>query len=102
MALKKFLPPLSMQVILENIIYTNALDKKRPLFIDIHAVNDSELCIVNSIQEKIVRQNLNVDDGLDNLVNKYKMLNAEPVTISDDNLERKLLLPLFNQKEAGI
>ncbi len=101
-ARKKFIPPLSMQVILENIIYTNALDKEKPLMIHIYATNDSELCITNSMQEKIVRQNLNVDDGLDNLVNKYRMLNAEPVTIVDDSCERKLLLPLLNQHEFSV
>ena len=101
-ALQKFIPPLSMQVILENIIYTNALDKKNPLYIHIYANNENELCVVNSIQEKIIRQNLNVDDGLDNLVNKYKMLNAPQVTITDDSNKRKLLLPLFDKQEAAI
>jgi two-component system, LytTR family, sensor kinase len=100
--LKKFIPPLSMQVILENIIYTNALDKKSPLYIHIYATNENELCIANSIQEKIIRQNINVDEGLDNLVNKYKMLNAPPVTITGDSNKRKLLLPLFDKQEAAI
>jgi two-component system LytT family sensor kinase len=100
--LKKFVPPLSMQVILENIIYTNALDKKNPLYIHIYAASENELCIANSIQEKIIRQNINVDEGLDNLVNKYRMLNAPPVTITDDSNKRKLLLPLFEEQEAAI
>lgn len=101
-AMQKYIPPLSMQVILENIIYTNALDKKSPLYIHIYPSGENELCIENSLQEKIVRQNLNVDEGLDNLVNKYKMLNAPPVSILDDSRKRKLLLPLFDQQEAVI
>ena len=100
--MQKFIPPLSMQVILENIIYTNALDKNKPLLIHIYAKNENELCIENSLQEKIVRQNLNVDEGLDNLVNKYKMLNALPVTVTDYASSRKLLLPLFEQQEAAV
>src|SRR5436190_2942681 len=71
-AMQKFIPPLSMQVILENIIYTNILDKKKPLNIHIYPTGENELCVENSLQEKIVRENLNVDEGLDNLVNKYK------------------------------
>ncbi len=102
LALQKFIPPLSLQVILENIIYTNALDKKKPLIIRIYADNENELCIVNSLQEKIIRKNLAIDDGLDNLVNKYKMLNSPPVVIMDDNNKRKMLLPIFFHKEAVI
>ena len=100
--LQKLIPPLSMQVILENIIYTNALDKEKPLHIRICVDNDKELCIANSKQEKIIRQNLNVDEGLDNLIMKYKMLNAPPVTIVDDTDERKLLLAFIDQQEEVI
>jgi hypothetical protein len=58
--------------------------------------------VENSLQEKIVRENLNVDEGLDNLVNKYKMLNAPAVSILDENNKRKLLLPLFDRQETVI
>jgi hypothetical protein len=85
---------------LENIIYTNALDKEHPLYIRIYANNENELCIANSKHEKIIRQNLNVDEGLDNLVIKYKMLNAPPVTIIDEPNERKLLLAFVNREEG--
>ena len=99
---QKLIPPLSMQVILENIIYTNALDKEKPLYIRIYVHNEKELCIANTKQEKIIRQNLNVDEGLDNLVMKYKMLNAPPVNIVDDKDERKLLLAFVDQQEEAI
>jgi two-component system, LytTR family, sensor kinase len=100
--LQKLIPPLSMQVILENIIYTNALDKENPLYIRIYVPNEKELCIANSKQEKIIRQNLNVDEGLDNLVMKYRMLDAPPVTIVEDADNRKLLIPFVNQQEELI
>lgn len=97
--LQKLIPPLSMQVILENIIYTYALDKVNPLSIRIYADNEKELCIANSKQEKIIRQNLNVDEGLDNLIIKYKMLNAPAVSIIEEPDERKLRLAFVNQQE---
>lgn len=99
-ALEKKLPPLSMQVILENIIYTNALSKSNPLTINISSYNSNELSVVNSIHEKTVVQNYNIDDGLDNLLNKYKMLDAGDITITEQNNKRMLLLPLFNKNEA--
>ncbi|MDB5278716.1 MAG: Histidine kinase [Ferruginibacter sp.] len=94
----KKLPPLSMQVILENIIYTNALSKSDPLSITISADGGDSLAIVNSIHEKIVLQNYDIDDGLDNLINKYQMLNAGNVTIQEQDNKRILLLPLFDDK----
>ena len=99
-SLQKQLPPLSMQVILENIIYTNALNKNNPLVISISAANENDLSIVNSVHEKIVVQNYDVDDGLDNLMNKYKMLNARNIYITEQDNKRTLLLPLFDTKEV--
>ena len=82
-AFQKKLPPLSMQVILENIIYTNALHKNDPLIIQITAGSENNLLVVNSVHEKTVVQNYNVDDGLDNLMNKYKMLNTRNISINE-------------------
>jgi two-component system, LytTR family, sensor kinase len=96
---EKCLPPLSMQVILENIIYTNALNKNNPLRITITTSQNNELAITNSIHEKTVVQNYDIDDGLDNLIKKYKMLNAGEITIKETGNIRTILLPLFNKKE---
>ena len=100
--LQKKLPPLSMQVILENIIYTNALSKNDPLNIYINSTADNELLITNSIHEKTVVQNYDVDDGLDNLMNKYRILNAGDIVIDERDGRRTLLLPLFDKKEEEV
>jgi LytS/YehU family sensor histidine kinase len=78
----KLLPPLSMHVILENIIYTNALSKKDPLTISLTATPD-QLFVKNSVHEKKIIQNYNVDDGLDNLFEKYKMLNEGEIQVEE-------------------
>lgn len=90
------IPPLSMQVILENIIYTNALSKKEPLTIHISADPQGRLLISHSVHEKIIVDNLNVDEGLDNLITKYKLLNAEDVQIMEKGAHREIILPLFD------
>lgn len=95
----KYLPPLSLQVILENIIYTNALSKANPVNIYITTNSKNKLAIVNSVHEKTVVQNYFVDDGLDNLLNKYRMLNAGEITIKETGNVRTILLPLFNNNE---
>lgn len=100
--LQKNLPPLSLQVILENIIYSNALSKTNPLAINISGSGENDLMIVNTIHEKTVVQHYNPDDGLDNLLNKYRMLNTDGIVISEKGNKRILSLPLFNKKEVTI
>ena len=50
------IPPLSLQVILENIIYTNALTKKQPLQIRIDYDKDNHLLITHSLHESVLKQ----------------------------------------------
>ncbi len=100
---KKFLPPLSMQVILENIIYTNAISKNNPLTIYIKN-EGGKLQVHHTIHEKAVAESLEVDEGLDNLLTKFRLLNAPQVTISEALGNRMFILPLLqknNDYEMG-
>jgi two-component system LytT family sensor kinase len=101
-ALQRRLPSLSMHVILENIIYTNALSKNNPLRINIFSNGDNELSVTNSLHEKSVVQNYNIDDGLDNLLNTYKILNTTGILIDESDNKRTLLLPLFDKNESAL
>lgn len=88
------LPPLSMQVILENIIYTNALSKKEPLQIEITSDNE-HLIIKHSVHEKVIVQHLNLDEGLDNLIYKYRLLHKEEMNVVEAAQQRQIIMPLF-------
>jgi len=50
--LMKRLPPLTLQVVLENIIYSNAVCKDNPLSIAIFGNGESHLAVRNTVQEK--------------------------------------------------
>ncbi len=98
-ALQKKIPPFSMQAILENIIYTNGLSKDNPLTITITSEENDKLSVVNSIHPRIVVQDFNIEEGLNNLLSKYDMLNAGAISIHQDDNERTLLIPLFDNEE---
>jgi len=98
--LQKWIPPLSLHVILENIIYTNALSKKEPLQIRIGQNEHGNLVISHTLHEKTIVQNFNQDEGLDNLVNTYKLLHAEAVKVNETKVQREIILPLFDQIKA--
>jgi two-component system, LytTR family, sensor kinase len=101
-AYEKQLPPLSLQVILENIIQNNAVSKSDPLIIHISLQNDHQLSVVNTLHKKNISAQVTEDDGFDNLEKKYKILNAGPISIQEANGERALLLPLFDKREDAV
>jgi LytS/YehU family sensor histidine kinase len=100
-AIQKFVPPLSMQVILENIIYTNAISKSNPLTIEIKNENKDEIYIRHSVHEKTIAVSFDEDEGLDNLLNKYKLLNAPPIIINEYVGERTIVLPMLEKKSTA-
>ncbi len=93
------LPPLSMQVVLENIIYTNAINKANPLRIQID-VFDKYLEVQHSVHEKTIIEDFGANDGLDNLINKYNLLKAGEVSIREGQHERTIQLPLLKNMEV--
>lgn len=96
---EKYLPPLSLQVILENIIYTNTASKSSPLRLSISDDGDN-IIIRNSVQTKITRDASGFEEGLDNLITKYKLLHVADITVNETGAERIIILPLLEEKEV--
>lgn len=96
---EKKLPPLSLQVVLENIIYRNAFSKTSPLFGRIYTDGD-RLIIENNQQLKQTNDSADYEEGLDNLVNKYQLLNQQKVEIVETAGQRKVVLPLISSPEV--
>ena len=92
--IQHLLPPLTVQVVLENIIYTNAVNKSDPLKISI-ACNEDALIIKHSVHEKTILENFGNDEGLDNLINKYTLLKARSIAITENEHERIIELPFI-------
>ena len=97
---KKYLPPLSLQIILENIIYTNSASKAEPLLINICS-SDNGLVVTNSVNFKVRKENA-YEEGLDNLVKKYKLLNKPDVQITETLTGREIVLPLIDKEEVAL
>jgi two-component system LytT family sensor kinase len=95
------LPPLSMQAVLENIIYTNAISKTNPLTINI-TVRDDYVEVQHTVHEKTIVEDFGANDGLDNLINKYTLLKAGEVLIQENESVRVIKLPLLKQEEIAI
>ncbi len=94
------LPPLSLQVIIENIITQNSVSKTSPLRISITAMEGS-LFILNNVQPKTIQDDFDSDAGLDNLLSKYRLLNQQAL-VTEKETERIIRLPLLQQEEVAV
>ena len=99
---ENLLPPLSLQVILENALFQNKTEKNSPLRLSIVSGQNGQVKVTNNVQPRVMIEATEHEAGLDNLVKKYSLLVAKPVTIEDNGRERSIILPLIQKKEATL
>jgi two-component system, LytTR family, sensor kinase len=95
----KLVPPLSLQVLIENAFTQNSMSKTEPLVIHISS-NGNNVIVRNNRKPKAISNAIDFEAGLDNLVTKYRLLNAAEVVIRDEDRQRSILLPLIEKKGA--
>jgi two-component system LytT family sensor kinase len=94
---EKMLPPLSLQVILEDALCQNSTSKTAPLRISINSRNENSIEVINNIQRKIFTEPTDTDTCLDNLVKSCGLLCRQPVEIHESGNERTIILPLVSK-----
>jgi len=97
----KCLPPLTLQAIIENAFSLNTISKQSPLIITMASANGQGIAVTHNIQPKTVLTSMDYEASLDNLVNKYKLLNNSTVVIEETDVQRSVRFPLLNQKKEA-
>jgi len=87
------LPPLSLQILVENVIKHNIISVQKPLNINIFIKNDKFIVVENNLQRKIDVDSTNT--GLLNIKSRYKFLSPDSVHINENNNKFKVELPLL-------
>ena len=101
--LSLLMPPLTLQLLVENTFTSNTIGKDNPLNINISSLGDRWLQIQHNLQQKI---RISIPDqepaGLDNIVNKYRLLCRQTVTIRQTDTQRIIHIPLIDQEEITV
>jgi sensor histidine kinase YesM len=91
-----FLPPLSLQVVLENAIKHNRVSSEEPLHIELTEVNN-KLIIRNNLQPKISSKT-RIQLGQKNLIKRYEMISSEPPQFQIVHNQYEVTLPLIEDE----
>ncbi|MGB3469084.1 MAG: histidine kinase [Cyclobacteriaceae bacterium] len=86
-------PPLALQLLIENAVKHNEISKVNPLVINVTQVGDL-LEVSNPIQRKRTRAT-GAGTGLKNLVERYKIVAGQSVIIENDSNFFKVVIPLI-------
>jgi len=92
------IPPLTLQMLFEQILNQNAMSRQNPLRISITA-EDGMLTVRNNIQPRIKSVEL-YGEVLDNIANKYRLLCQQDIIVEEDEGVRAVKLPLITAKEG--
>jgi hypothetical protein len=90
------LPPLTLQLLVENAVKHNNVLKDKPLLIEIYDSMNGWLTVKNNIQKKTTK----VDSskvGLNNIKEKFRLLNQPGVLITETTTEFVVMLPLIEK-----
>ncbi len=91
------LPPLTLQMLVENAVKHNRMMKEFPLRIVVKNTGD-RLIVVNNLQRK-VRQVSSNRVGLGNIAKKYKLLQQDDIMVNEDEREFAVVIPLIKAPE---
>lgn len=94
---KFYVPPATLQMLIENAIKHNVVSRKNPLTIEIFA-DETSLVISNNLQLKEVKEP-STQVGLKNIISRYAFLSDRNVIVKQDQQQFTVTLPLLEFEE---
>jgi sensor histidine kinase YesM len=88
------IPPLSLQILIENAIKHNVISPADPLRIHIHSEENETLTVENNVQPKLSTEK-NTGKGLQNINDRYQLLSGKQIDIIHTPTKFIVKLPLL-------
>jgi len=92
------IPPLTIQMLIENCVKHNSLNESNPLHIEIRYLEDDYLLVQNNLTARKVRFQSN-GSGLENIKNRYSFFTDKLVSIENNGAYFKVQVPLIELEE---
>ncbi len=89
-------PPLSLQMLVENAIKHNIISREEPLMITIKDEGEDYIVISNNLQKKSINKESSTGLGLKNIKARYEFLSNKLVHILEENGQFTVKLPFIN------
>ncbi|MEO0341143.1 MAG: histidine kinase, partial [Bacteroidota bacterium] len=96
---ESFVPPLSIQMLVENAIKHNVVSNHRPLDVRIDQQKGGELMIRNTLQPKRIKPK-STSFGLSSIIARFSLLSDKRVQVSKNRGEFVVTLPLIKSDLA--
>ncbi|MFD2569519.1 histidine kinase [Spirosoma soli] len=93
------LPPLTLQLLVENAVKHNVVSASNPLTIHIFTDSNGSLIVRNNLQRKRLNRLASTKKGLQNINLKYKLLNQPPIDICETDEAFDVIVPLIPSTE---
>ena len=94
-----YIPPLSLQMLVENAIKHNVVSAYKPLHISIQQEERDHLTIKNTLQPKRVKSR-STSFGLSSIIARYALLSDRKVSVQQSKQEFIIRLPLIKSRYA--
>ncbi len=91
-----YLPPLALQILVENAIKHNVISEKNPLTIDVK-ISEDYCMIENTIKEKLDKDSTGI--GLSNLKARYQYLSKKEIIVENDGHRFLVRIPILHLEE---
>lgn len=88
------MPPLTLQLLVENAVKHNTILPNNPLLIQMYIGKDGQLVVENNLQRRTTPVWSN-KTGLQNIKEKYRLLNQPEVVIDETTKTFRVILPLL-------
>jgi sensor histidine kinase YesM len=87
------IPPLTLQLLIENAVKHNIISQKKPLTVEIGIVG-GKLIVKNNLQKKITEE-YSSKTGLKNIQSRYDFLTKEQIDVTETESEFIVTIPLI-------
>ncbi|PCJ96499.1 MAG: histidine kinase [Flavobacteriaceae bacterium] len=93
------IPPLALQMLLENALKHNIMSPEKPLVIKIYTTDAPSITVTNNIALREVPDYEKTGMGLENIKRRYQLISKQEISILNEGNTFKVDLPLLSPKK---